>query len=73
MTKVEIDLYRQDLAIRIVEELARTRRIPIRQAADLYYRSRLCDQIAAGLYGIDNLDYKYLVGDLIENEPELFQ
>ena len=73
MTKVEVDLYRQDLAIRIVEELARTWRIPIRQAADLYYRSRLCDQIAAGLYGIDNLDYKYLVDDLIENEPELFQ
>ena len=73
MTKVEIDLYRQDLAIRIVEELARIRRISIRQAADLYYRSRLCDQIAAGLHGIDNLDYKYLVGDLIENEPEIFQ
>ncbi|MDF2610242.1 MAG: hypothetical protein K0R92_1716, partial [Lachnospiraceae bacterium] len=29
-------------------------------------------QIAEGIYGIENLDYKYLVQDLIENEPELF-
>ena len=28
--------------------------------------------LAQGLYGIDNLDYKYLVEDLVENEPELF-
>jgi hypothetical protein len=47
-------------------------KIDIRSATDIYYRSRLCNQIAEGLYGIDNLDYKYLAADLIENEPELF-
>ena len=41
-------------------------------AMDAYYRSRLATQIANGLYGIENLDYKYLVEDLVENEPELF-
>ena len=24
------------------------------------------------LYGIENMDYKYLAEDLVENEPELF-
>jgi len=38
----------------------------------IYYRSRLAGQIADGMYGIENLDYKYFVQDLIENEPELF-
>ena len=50
--------------------LAKNRRI--RLATDIFYRSRLSEQISQGRYGIDNLDYKYLVNDLIENEPELF-
>lgn len=29
-------------------------------------------QIEQGIYGIENMDYKYLVQDLLENEPELF-
>ncbi len=39
---------------------------------DIYYRSKLARQIEEGLYGIENLDYKYLVKDLLENESELF-
>ena len=30
------------------------------------------EQIQAGQYGIENMDYKYLAEDLIDNEPELF-
>ena len=30
------------------------------------------EKINDGTYGIENLDYRYLVQDLIENEPELF-
>lgn len=33
---------------------------------------RLAEQIEQGMYGIENMDYKYLAEDLIENEPELF-
>ena len=40
---------------------------------DIYYNSRLAEQIEKGIYGIDNMDYKYLTQDLIENEPELFE
>ena len=72
MKKSEVDIYRQDLSIDIISELSKIRKIDIRSATDIYYRSRLCNQIAEGLYGIDNLDYKYLAADLIENEPELF-
>lgn len=39
----------------------------------IYYTSKLSEQIEKGIYGIENVDYKYLVQDLIENEPELFR
>lgn len=67
-----VDNYRQDLSVEIISELCRLRHIEIRTATDIYYRSRLSGQIAEGRYGIDNLDYKYLANDLIENEPSLF-
>ena len=40
---------------------------------DIYYQSILSQQIDQGLCGIEKMDYKYLVMDLIENEPELFE
>lgn len=73
MTKSAVDSYRQSLAVRIIGELAKNKGISLREATDAYYRSRLCEQVATGLYGIDNLDYRYLVNDLVENEPELFR
>ena len=73
MTTSSVDFYRQDLEVDIISRLAELRNLDLAAATDIYYRSRLCNQIAEGLYGIDNLDYKYLADDLIENEPELFQ
>ena len=73
MTKSAIDTYRQDLETAIIRELSRMKKMDLRAATDVYYSSRLSGQIAQGLYGIDNLDYKYLALDLIENEPELFR
>ena len=73
MTKSAVDSYRQGLSIRIIGELARIKGLSLREATDVYYRSRLGEQVASGLYGIDNLDYKYLANDLIEHEPELFR
>ena len=34
----------------------------------VYHESKLSRQIESGANGIDNLDYKYLTEDLIENE-----
>ena len=64
--------YKEMLEEKIINCLAETKNIPIRQAMDIYYHSKLSQQINDGSYGIENMDYRYLVQDLIENEPELF-
>lgn len=53
--------------------MTETKGIPIRQAIDIYYRSKLSQQINGSSYGIENMDYRHLVQDLIENKPNLFE
>ena len=73
MAKVNLEVtYRQNLDTSIIEYLADLKKISQRKAMDIYYKSKLSEQIQAGQYGIENLDYKYLAEDLAENEPELF-
>ena len=69
---LESEVGTDQLEERIIAYLSEIKGIPLEDAMDAYYRSRLATQIANGLYGIENLDYKYLVEDLVENEPELF-
>lgn len=64
--------YKQNLEESMIAYLAETKNLEMRCSMDIYYQSKLAEQIAEGIYGIENLDYKYLVQDLIENEPELF-
>lgn len=64
--------YIQSLDGDIIDYLAENKKIDIRLAMDIYYKSLLCKQIHNGENGIQYLDYKYLVEDLIENEKELF-
>lgn len=45
----------------------------MRKSMDIYYNSKLSGMIEYQQYGIENMDYKYLVEDLIENESELFE
>ena len=56
----------------IIKRLAEVRGIDNRIAMEKYYNSKICQQISSGEYGIEYMDHKYLVNDLIENEPELF-
>lgn len=65
-------IYKQNLETSIIEYLSKEKNLELRQAMDVYYHSRLAKQIEQGAYGIENMDYKYLVQDLLENEPELF-
>lgn len=65
--------YIQSLDNDIIEYLAEKKKIDIRMAMDIYYKSLLCKQVHNGQNGIQYLDYKYLVEDLIENEKELFR
>ena len=72
-SKKDIDyVYKQNLEESIIEYLSKEKKLELRQAMDIYYQSRLAKQIEQGTYGIENMDYKYLVQDLIENESELF-
>lgn len=72
--KQNIDyIYIQNLEESIIEYLSIEKNLELRQAMDIYYNSRLAKQIEQGTYGIENMDYKYLAQDLIENEPELFE
>ena len=66
------DEYKQNLEESIISYLAEVKNIEVREAMDIYYNSRLSEQIAEGKYDIDNMDYKYLTLDLIENEQALF-
>lgn len=67
------EVYKQNLENDIIRVIADMKQLELRKALDIYYSSKLAEQIADGSYGIENMDAKYLAEDLIENEPELFK
>ena len=62
------EIYKQNLENDIINVISEIKGIDLRKAFDIYYSSKLAEQI----YGIENMDAKYLAEDLIENEPDLF-
>ena len=66
-------LYKQNLENDIINAVSEMKGIDLRKAFDIYYSSKLAEQILNNSYGIENMDAKYLAEDLIENEPELFK
>ena len=72
MPNPAFDYYAQELEQKIILRLEKVKDVDLSTAMDWYYRSRLADQISQNLNDIAYLDSKYLVHDLIENEPELF-
>ena len=66
------EVYKQNLENDIISAISQMKRVDLRKAFDIYYSSRLSEQILNDSYGIENMDAKYLAEDLIENEPELF-
>lgn len=60
--------YIQTLENDMIKYLAKRLQINNREAMDIYFKSKLCQQIHEGKYGIQYMDYKYLAEDLIENE-----
>jgi len=69
--KVLRDTYVTFLEEDIIRELAKIIGVDNRIAMEMYYKSKLCQQINSGKYGIEFMGFKYLANDLIENEPEL--
>lgn len=69
LTDTELEkIYIQNLESDMIKYLAHKLQINNRKAMDIYFKSKLCQQIHDGQYGIQYMDYKYLVEDLIENE-----
>ena len=66
------EVYKQNLEKDIINAISEIKEIDLRKALDIYYSSKLAEQILNDRYGIENMDAKYLAEDLIENEPTLF-
>lgn len=66
-------IYKQNLEESIILYLSKKKDIAIESAMQVFYKSKLAEQINDGKYGIENLDYKNLAEDLIENEAALFK
>lgn len=67
------EVYKQNLENDIINAISEMKGMELRKAFDIYYSSRLAEQISNGSYGIENMDPKYLAEDLMENEPEFFK
>lgn len=65
------EVYKQNLENDIINAISEMKEIDLRKAFDIYYSSKLAEQISNDSYGIENMDAKYLAEDLIENESEL--
>ena len=61
------EVYKQNLENDIINAISEMKGIDLRKAFDLYYSSKLAEQISNDSYGIENMDAKYLAEDLIEN------
>jgi len=71
MTDVS-SVYKKELEQDVIAQIAKKRGVSLDMAMDVYYRSRLAQQISDGAYGVEYLSPSYLADDLIENEPGLF-
>jgi len=66
-------VYLRNLEESIIARLAEVKSIDVETAMSIYYKSKLSGMIEQGETGIEYLDYKNLVDDLIEAEAELFK
>ena len=67
------EVYKQYLENDIINEISKIKGIDLRKAFDIYYSSKLAEQISNDRYGIENMDAKYLAEYSIENESEFFK
>ena len=62
------EVYKQNLENDIINAISEIKGIDLRKAFDIYYSSKLAEQISNDSYGIENLDAKYLAEDLSRKE-----
>ena len=50
------EVYKQNLENDIINAISEMKRIDLRKAFDIYYSSKLAEQISNDSYGIENMD-----------------
>lgn len=65
--------YRERLEQRLIMYLAEQNNLPLENAMDVYYSSRLAEKIYRGVEGVQYLDYRVLAEILKETEPDLLR
>ena len=65
-------IYQERLEEQLIAYLAEIEHVPLNQAMDIYYSSKLAEKIHSGREGVQYLDYKVLGQILHETEPVLF-
>lgn len=65
------EFYQESLEERLIAHIAEELDIPLADAMDLYYHSRLADKIQSGAEGIQYLDYRVLAQILLDTEKAL--
>lgn len=65
-------LRKEHLDSDLIAMIAERYDLTVSAAMRLYYSSRLSEQVSNGSYGIEQLDARYLIEDLEQYEPQLF-
>lgn len=63
--------YIEELEERIIQRIMNVSGCELSRALEIYYNSRLAGMIAKGDTGVQYLDYKYLVNDILDNQKSL--
>lgn len=63
--------YIEELEEMIIQQIMNVSGCELSRALEIYYNSRLAGMIAKGDTGVQYLDYKYLVGSILENQKDL--
>ena len=66
------EVYKQNLENDIINAISEMKGIDLRKAFDIYYSSKLAEQISNDSYGIENMDAKYEYQDEIECFSDVF-
>lgn len=67
------EVYKQNLENDIINAISEIKGIDLRKAFDIYYSSKLAEQISNGSYGIENMDAKYLAHSQSNLPPDIFE
>lgn len=63
--------YVEELEEMIIQRIMNVCGCELSRALEIYYNSRLAGMIAKGDTGVQYLDYKYLVDNILENQKSL--